>query len=89
VLLLTTSEFGRRVAQNGSGGTDHGLGNCLFAVGSAVRGGVYGSLDLRHLHEGDIHPDVDPRSWMAVGLDFLGGPTNEVFADYEDLGVLR
>jgi len=88
VLLLTTSEFGRRVAQNGSGGTDHGLGSCLFAVGSAVRGGVHGDLDLRHLHEGDIHPDVDPRSWLAVGLDFLGGPTDEVFADYEDLGVL-
>ena len=89
VLLLLTSEFGRRVAQNGSAGTDHGLGNCLLAVGATVRGGVYGDLDLAHLHEGDIHPDVDPRSWLAVGLDFLGGPTNEVFDDYEDLGVLR
>lgn len=87
VLLLTTSEFGRRVAENGSG-TDHGLGNVLFAVGSSINGGVVGELDLVNLNEGDIMPMIDPRSYMAIGLDFLGGPTSEVFDSYEDLGVL-
>lgn len=88
VLLLTTSEFGRRVAENGSAGTDHGAGSCLLAVGSSVQGGVIGDLDLTNLLDGDVAPAIDPRSFLAAGLDFLGGPTNEVFDSYEDLGVL-
>ena len=45
VTVLTMTEFGRTVRQNGSGGTDHGHGSCLFALGNAVDGGkVYGEL---------------------------------------------
>jgi uncharacterized protein (DUF1501 family) len=39
VVLMTMTEFGRTVAQNGSGGTDHGRGSCMFVLGESVRGG--------------------------------------------------
>ncbi len=45
VTVLTMTEFGRTVRENGSGGTDHGHGSCLFAVGNQVDGGkIYGDL---------------------------------------------
>ncbi|MCA9790973.1 MAG: DUF1501 domain-containing protein [Candidatus Eremiobacteraeota bacterium] len=45
VTVMTMTEFGRTVAQNGSGGTDHGRGSCLFVLGNDVVGGrVYGSV---------------------------------------------
>jgi uncharacterized protein (DUF1501 family) len=56
VLILTMSEFGRTVRQNGTGGTDHGHANAVLVVGGAVRGGkVYGDwpgLGADQLHEG-------------------------------------
>lgn len=42
VTVLTMSEFGRTVRQNGSGGTDHGRGSALFVMGGSIRGGIYG-----------------------------------------------
>ena len=45
VLLCTMTEFGRTVRENGSGGTDHGHGSCLFVLGNQVDGGkVHGTL---------------------------------------------
>lgn len=71
VLVLTMSEFGRTVAENGSGGTDHGHGNCMLAFGGRVGGGrVLGSwpgLDPDALHE---------RRDLAVTTDF-----RDVFAE--------
>ncbi len=56
VVILTMSEFGRTVRQNGTGGTDHGHANAVLVVGGAVRGGrVYGEwpgLSGDRLHEG-------------------------------------
>jgi uncharacterized protein (DUF1501 family) len=56
VVILTMSEFGRAVAENGSRGTDHGHGNAMMIVGGAVRGGkVYGrwpGLAREQRHEG-------------------------------------
>ncbi len=42
-LVLQFSEFGRRIAENGSQGTDHGAAASMMAIGGAVRGGIYGS----------------------------------------------
>ncbi|GIW13946.1 MAG: hypothetical protein KatS3mg062_1385 [Tepidiforma sp.] len=42
VMVLTWSEFGRRVAENANGGTDHGAASVVFALGGQVRGGLYG-----------------------------------------------
>ena len=56
VVVLTMSEFGRTVRQNGTGGTDHGHANAMLVIGGPVRGGrVYGDwpgLDESKLHEG-------------------------------------
>jgi uncharacterized protein (DUF1501 family) len=42
-LILQFSEFGRRVVENGSGGTDHGAASVMMAIGGRVRGGIYGT----------------------------------------------
>ncbi|MFN2491360.1 MAG: DUF1501 domain-containing protein [Pyrinomonadaceae bacterium] len=56
VLILTMSEFGRTVKENGNRGTDHGHANAMFVIGDSVRGGkVYGQwpgLNTDQLHEG-------------------------------------
>src|SRR2546426_6636158 len=56
VVILTMTEFGRAMRQNGSGGTDHGHASCLFVAGGAVKGGkVYGrwpGLAAEQLYEG-------------------------------------
>ena len=63
VVLITFSEFGRRVAENGSAGTDHGAANCLFVAGGQVNGGVYGGQpDLVNLIKGNLPHAIDFRS---------------------------
>ena len=49
VLTMTFSEFGRRPAENGSGGTDHGTAAPLFVMGSKVKGGLLGSTQTSAL----------------------------------------
>jgi len=55
-MILTMSEFGRTVRENGNRGTDHGHANAMFVIGAGTRGGkVYGqwpTLDADKLHEG-------------------------------------
>ncbi|NKB34326.1 MAG: DUF1501 domain-containing protein [Pseudomonadales bacterium] len=54
VALMIFSEFGRRVPENVSLGTDHGAANAMFVVGNQVKGGHYGELpSLTNLAEGD------------------------------------
>ena len=70
VLTMTFSEFGRRVAENASRGTDHGEAAPLFLVGGGVKGGVYGrhpSLD--DLDNGDVKFTTDFRSVYATVLE--------------------
>ncbi|MGI9604444.1 MAG: DUF1501 domain-containing protein [Acidimicrobiales bacterium] len=91
VVLMTTSEFGRRVAPNGSAGTDHGTAGLQFIVGSEVAGGqVVGDLDLGGLVDGDVPITVDTRSYYAAGLSWLGGPVEEILdgASADDLGLI-
>lgn len=84
VLVVTTTEFGRRVAENASTGTDHGNGNTAFAIGPMVRGGIRGDLDLADLVDGDTRSEIDPRSLYANALDWLGAPTEEILGGNPD-----
>jgi uncharacterized protein (DUF1501 family) len=73
VLLLTMSEFGRTVRENGNRGTDHGHGNFMLALGAGVRGGrVYGAwpgLRPAALFEGrDLAVTTDFRDVVAEAL---------------------
>ena len=73
VLLLTMSEFGRTVHENGNRGTDHGHGNLMLALGSGVRGGrVYGAwpgLRASALFEGrDLAVTTDFRDVLVEAL---------------------
>ena len=72
VLVMTFSEFGRRVAENASGGTDHGAAAPLFIIGDKVKAGLLGrypSLAPQDLFEGDIKYNVDFRSVYAGVLE--------------------
>jgi uncharacterized protein (DUF1501 family) len=70
-LLLTFSEFGRRVAQNASGGTDHGTANTMVLVGGGLRrkGLINGLPDLEDLAEGDLKYKVDFKDVYATVLN--------------------
>ncbi len=62
VLVLTYSEFGRRVKENGSQGTDHGAAAPMFLAGGSCKPGVFGgAIDLANLDEGDIKHRIDFR----------------------------
>jgi uncharacterized protein (DUF1501 family) len=70
VLLFTFSEFGRRVSQNASGGTDHGTANNMFLVsGGLKQKGLINSMpDLGDLNEGDLKHSVDFKNVYATIL---------------------
>lgn len=77
-LMVQFSEFGRRISENGSQGTDHGAGGMMLAIGGAVRGGIYGTAanlnptpDNPTLENaaGDVTYETDFRSVYAKVLD--------------------
>jgi uncharacterized protein (DUF1501 family) len=61
---MTFSEFGRRAAQNASGGTDHGTANNMFLIGGALqKKGLYNPMpSLQNLDNGDLIYQIDFRS---------------------------
>ena len=70
VRLMTFSEFGRRVKENGSRGTDHGAASCLFVAGPSVQGGVVGKHpSLSDLDADDLKFHTDFRRLYATLLD--------------------
>jgi uncharacterized protein (DUF1501 family) len=72
VLVMTFSEFGRRVSENANGGTDHGAAAPMFLVGNKVKAGLLGhypSLAPQDLFEGDIKYNVDFRNVYAGVLE--------------------
>lgn len=80
-LLLTVSEFGRRVQANHSAGADHGAASTLLAISPQVNGGFYGQMpSLTQLDsEGNLVPSVDYRSVYATVLDtWLGADSQQV-----------
>jgi uncharacterized protein (DUF1501 family) len=80
VVLMTFSEFGRRVAQNASNGTDHGAAAPMFVMGVGGEGGAFWEIpSLDNLNSGDLAYNVDFRSVYATILDrWLRAPSKEV-----------
>ena len=72
VLVMTFSEFGRRVSENANGGTDHGAAAPMFVIGDKVKAGLLGqypSLAPADLFQGDVKYNVDFRSVYAGVLE--------------------
>jgi len=81
VLVTTFSEFGRRVSQNASGGTDHGTANNMMFFGGGLRNqGLLNAMpDLQDLDQGDLKFQVDFRQVYATILEkWLGADANKV-----------
>jgi uncharacterized protein (DUF1501 family) len=91
VLTMTFSEFGRRVAENASRGTDHGEAAPVFLIGGGVKGGLYGRHpDLGQLNAGNLTFTTDFRSVYATVLErWLGRPAAPVVGGtFSPLAVL-
>lgn len=76
--MLAFSEFGRRVEENQSQGTDHGTAGPVFIAGTHVKGGLYGEVpNLSDLEKGDLKVKLDFRQvygtlldkWLKVGSE--------------------
>ena len=82
VVTLAFSEFGRRVKENGSAGTDHGAAGPMFLAGRSVRGGIVGEHpSLEDLERGDLKMSIDFRSIYAAALeDWLAIPAGPVLS---------
>ena len=81
--LITLTEFGRRIEENGSGGTDHGFGQSVFLMGDGVKGGqVHGTwpgLAPSDLIDGDLDATTDYRNLLAEVLEKrCGASSSEV-----------
>ena len=70
VLMMTFSEFGRRVEQNASGGTDHGAAAPMMFFGKSIKQGVVGKHpSLKDLDQGDLKFGIDFRNVFASVLE--------------------
>ncbi|MGE6221010.1 DUF1501 domain-containing protein [Nubsella zeaxanthinifaciens] len=96
--VMTMTEFGRTVAQNGTGGTDHGRGSCNFILGHSVNGGlvhgVVNPLSKENLEDGrDLAVTTDFRSVFSEVADVHLGINNDkiLFPDFDGkkIGVMR
>lgn len=91
VVVLVFSEFGRRVDENASGGTDHGAASCLFLQGAPVKGGLFGKYpSLEKLGDGDLIFNTDFRDVYATLLErWLGCPSRTILGhDFSGIDVL-
>ncbi len=91
VVVLAFSEFGRRVAENGSAGTDHGTAAPMFVFGKPLKAGFYGRQpSLTDLTEGDLKHGIDFRSVYATVLDrWLGADPQKILgSNFERLGFI-
>ncbi|HTB33119.1 MAG TPA: DUF1501 domain-containing protein, partial [Bacteroidia bacterium] len=78
-VIMTFSEFGRRVAQNASLGTDHGTANNIYVIGGKLaKPGIYNPMaDLQNLDDGDLIYTTDFRQVYATMLDKVLGVDSE------------
>jgi uncharacterized protein (DUF1501 family) len=91
VVTMAFSEFGRRVKENGSGGTDHGTAAPMFVLGGKVKGGMYGQQPgLTNLDNGDLKYEVDFRSVYYTVMDnWLKGDAQGILGrPFEKLGFV-
>jgi uncharacterized protein (DUF1501 family) len=91
VLLMTFSEFGRRVQENANGGTDHGAAAPMFVLGGAVKAGLFGKYpSLTDLDRGDLKFNTDFRSVYGTILDkWLKAPSESVLGrKFPTLGIV-
>ncbi|MDH3321550.1 MAG: DUF1501 domain-containing protein [Flavobacteriaceae bacterium] len=82
-LILTFSEFGRRVKENGSSGTDHGKANNLFIIGNNLKKpGIYNeAADLNHLDDGDIAHKIDFRNiYSDIITEWFGKDSTKIIS---------
>jgi uncharacterized protein (DUF1501 family) len=92
VIVMGFSEFGRRVAENGSAGTDHGTAGLVFLAGPGVRGGLQGQVPrLTDLVDGDPKITTDfRRIYAAVLDDWLGLPSRRSLGStFEPMSLFR
>lgn len=88
VCVMTFSEFGRRVAENASSGTDHGAAGPMFLCGGGIRAGLNGvTPSLTDLQQGDLKHHIDFRQvYASVLKDWLGTDPDSVLGKrYEPL----
>lgn len=76
VTLLVYSEFGRRVEENFSGGTDHGAGGLAWLVGDQVQGGINGGYGLERLRDGDLPTTVNYKEVYAAAVSSAFGKSH-------------
>lgn len=92
VVVMAFSEFGRRLAENGGCGTDHGSAAPVLVLGSSINGGVIGEApSLTNLRDGDLVHTTDFRSVYATILDkWFGADSREILGcEYEQLRLFR
>ncbi|HEX5369407.1 MAG TPA: DUF1501 domain-containing protein [Dehalococcoidia bacterium] len=91
VLVMTWSEFGRRVAENAQDGTDHGSAGPMFLVGNKIKPGFHGQPPaLTNLDNGNLRFTTDFRSVYATLLeDWLEADSKAILGDsFEKVGIL-
>jgi uncharacterized protein (DUF1501 family) len=91
VMIMTWSEFGRRVGENGSNGTDHGTAGPQFIIGNNMKGGHWGDpVNLTDQDKGNLKFTTDFRSVYATVMDgWLGAPAEKLLgARFPTLGFL-
>lgn len=93
VMLLGFSEFGRRVNENGSGGTDHGTAAPMFVLGNSVKGGFYGDIpNLTKLDSaGNLMYSTDFRSvYNTILTDWLNTDAQAILGGkFDNLGFVN
>ncbi len=92
VVLYVHSEFGRRVPENTSLGTDHGTAQVNFVIGNAVKGGLYGTPPrLSNLVlDGNLENTTDFRRVFATLIDWMGADSTKVLGRrFESMGLFR
>ncbi len=85
VLMMTFSEFGRRVSQNGSNGTDHGTANNMFFISGGLKEkGILNAMpDLSDLNEGDLKYTVDFKNVYATVLNKWLGADDKLILSHK------